>query len=62
MREKIEINDITIKEAAAYFNIVDKRMRRIAENHIGELAIFEGNRYLVIQCKAEECFLNQIKR
>lgn len=48
MREKIEIKDITIKEAAVYFNIVDKRMRRIAENHIGELAIFEGNRYLVI--------------
>ena len=52
---------ITIKEAVVYFNIGDKRMRRIAENHMVELAIFEGNRYLVIRCKAEEYFLNYPK-
>lgn len=43
---------LTIKEAAEYFNIGIKKMRRLAEDNEGEFAIYVGNRYLVIR----ECF------
>ena len=45
---------LTIKEAAIYFNIGQKKMRRIAEDYIGELAIFCGNRYLIKRKKFED--------
>ena len=45
---------LTIKEAALYFNIGQKKMRRIAEDYIGDLAIFSGNRYLIKRKKFEE--------
>lgn len=40
---------LTVKGAGAYFNIGVKRMRRLAEDNIGVLSIFIGNRYLVIR-------------
>lgn len=45
---------LTIKEAAIYFNIGQKKMRRIAEDYIGDLAIFCGNRYLIKRNKFED--------
>lgn len=45
---------LTIKEAAIYFNIGQKKMRRIAEDYIGNLAIFCGNRYLIKRKKFED--------
>ena len=45
---------LTIKEAAIYFNIGQKKMRRIAEDYIGDLAIFFGNRYLIKRKKFED--------
>lgn len=45
---------LTVKEAGAYFNIGVKRMRRLAEDNLGVLSIFIGNRYLVIRPKFEE--------
>ena len=45
---------LTIKEAAVYFNIGQKKMRRIAEDYIGDLAIFCGNRYLIKRKKFED--------
>ena len=45
---------LTIKEAAAYFNIGVKKMRRLAEDHLGEFAVCTGNRYLIIRPKFEE--------
>ena len=35
---------LTIKEAAEYFNIGIKKMRRLAEDNEGEFAIYMGNR------------------
>lgn len=49
---------LTIKEAAEYFNIGTKKMRRIAEDRLGDLAVFCGNRYLIVRPKFEECVLN----
>ena len=49
---------LTIKEAAAYFNIGIKKMRRIAENNLGTVAVFCGNRFLIIRPKFEEFILN----
>ncbi len=45
---------LTIKEAAAYFNIGIKKMRRLAEEHTSSFSIYSGNRYLIIRTKFEE--------
>lgn len=45
---------LTIKEAAAYFNIGVKKMRRLAEDHTSSFSIYSGNRYLIIRTKFEE--------
>lgn len=49
---------LTIKEAAAYFNIGTKKMRRIAEDNLGTVAVFCGNRFLIARPKFEEFILN----
>ena len=49
---------LTIKEATLYFNIGQKKLRRMAEENIGEFVLYEGNRYLIIRNKPEEYFLN----
>ena len=49
---------LTIKEAAEYFNIGTKKLRRIAEDRLGEVAVFSGNRYLIVRPKFEEFILN----
>ncbi|MEE0809470.1 excisionase [Blautia sp.] len=56
----ISINEkylLTVKEAAEYFNIGIKKMRRLAEDNIGRFAVYSGNRYLIIRPKFEQ-FLN----
>lgn len=45
---------LTVNEAAAYFNIGIKKMRRLAEDHTGDFAVQSGNRYLVIRTKFEQ--------
>ena len=49
---------LTIKEAADYFNIGTKKMRRIAEDRLGEVAVYCGNRYLIVRPKFEEFICN----
>ena len=49
---------LTIKEAAEYFNIGIKKMRRLAEDNEGEFAIYMGNRYLVIRERFETYIVN----
>lgn len=49
---------LTIKEAAAYFNIGIKKMRRLAEDNLGSFAVYSDNRYLIIRSKFET-FLNE---
>lgn len=61
MQESLDYKDkfmLTIREASQYFNIGRKSMRCMAENHIGYLAVFEGNRYLVLRSRLESFFLN----
>ena len=48
----------TIKEAAAYFNIGIKNLRRIEEDNLGTAAVDCGNRILIIRPKFEEFILN----
>ena len=45
---------LTIKEAAAYYNIGIKKLRRIAEDNLGTVAVYCGNRFLIIRPKFEE--------
>ena len=49
---------LTIKEAADYFNIGTKKLRRLAEDRLGEIAVFCGNRYLIVRPKFEEFICN----
>ena len=48
---------LTIKKAA-YFNIGIKKLRRIAEDNLGTVAVYCGNRFLIIRPKFEEFILN----
>ena len=48
---------LTIREAAAYFNIGEKKIRRMAENNDGGYAFFIGNRYLIIRPLMEQYFM-----
>ena len=49
---------LTVKEAAAYFNIGIKKMRRLAEEHTDSFAVYSGNRYLIIRTKFEEYLID----
>ena len=49
---------LTIKEAAIYFNIGNKKLRRLAEENLGRFAVESGNRFLIIRPKFEQ-FLAQ---
>ena len=49
---------LTIKEAAIYFNIGNKKLRRLAEENLGRFAVESGNRLLIIRPKFEQ-FLAQ---
>lgn len=48
---------LTVKEAAAYFGIGIKRMRRLAEEHTDTFGIKCGNKFLIIRTKFEEFLL-----
>ena len=45
---------LTINEAAAYFSIGVKKLRRMAEDNEGKFAITMGSRYFIVQEKFEE--------
>ena len=49
---------LSIKEAAAYFGIGIKKMRRLAEEHTSSFAVLSGNRYLIIRTKFEKYLEN----
>ncbi|MBQ9211193.1 MAG: hypothetical protein IJ153_05770 [Clostridia bacterium] len=60
-RPELPINQkyaLTIREAANYYSIGMKRLRQMAEEHLGDFAIFNGNKYLIIRERFEE-FLSQ---
>jgi excisionase family DNA binding protein len=45
---------LSINEAAQYFGIGINKMRRLAEENLGDFAVYSGNRYLIIRSKLEE--------
>ena len=49
---------LTIKEAAPYYNIGTKKLRRLVEDNLGVFSVYSGNRYLIIKPKFEEFILN----
>ena len=56
MNQKLPISEkysLTVREAAEYFGIGVKRMRRLAEDHIGAFSVYNGNRYLIIRAEFE---------
>ncbi len=54
---KLPVGDkyaLTLREASAYFNIGEKKIRRLAEDHRGEFSLYSGNKYLIIRHKFEK--------
>ncbi len=49
---------LTLNEAAAYFNIGVKKLRRLTEENPGCFSIMNGNRLLIVRHKFE-VFLDQ---
>ncbi|WP_303834015.1 excisionase [Ruminococcus flavefaciens] len=41
----------------SYFSIGEKKLRRLAEEHTGDFAVINGNRYLIIRTKFEQFLL-----
>ena len=55
--QKIPLNEkysLTIKEAAQYFSIGVKKMRRLAEDNLGDFAVYSGNRDLILRERFED--------
>ncbi len=55
--ELVAIKDkymLSLKESAAYFNINEKRIRRLMEDHPGELGMMNGTKVLINRTKFEE--------
>lgn len=50
---------LTFREAASYFNIGIKNMRRLCESNEGDFSIRWGNKYLICRQRLEE-YLNQL--
>lgn len=50
---------LTINEAAAYFSIGVKKLRRMAEDNEGKFAVTMGSRYLSVREKFEE-YINSL--
>jgi len=64
MKESIPVKDkylLTINEASEYFNIGQKNMRRIAEDHFDSFALMHGNRILIIRSRCEEYIISCLK-
>ena len=46
---------LSSREAADYFGIGEKKLRRLAENNLYHgFAVYNGNRYMIIRKKLEE--------
>ena len=49
---------LTIKEAAAYFHIGEKKLRSLAREHGARIAVMDGNRTLIKRI-AMEAFITE---
>lgn len=57
MNNSVDISSkymLTIKEAVSYFNIGEKKMRKLAVENLGRFSVMSGNRYLIIRSKFEK--------
>ena len=50
-----------VKAHSEYFNIGQKNMRRIAEDHFDSFALMHGNRILIIRSRCEEYIISCLK-
>ena len=56
-KDKLPVSEkytLSVIEAAQYFGIGINKMRRLAEENLGDFAVYSGNRYLIIRSKLEE--------
>ena len=57
MNRKLAVSEkyaLSINEASQYFGIGIKKMRLLAEEHLGTFSALSGNRYLIIRAEFEE--------
>ena len=53
---------LSIREAALYFGMGEKKIRRLAEDNEGSFALYNGNRYLIIRPLMEQYFAELAKK
>ena len=53
---------LTIKEAAIYFNIGNKKLRRLAEENLGRFAVESGNLAFLSSVQNSSSFLPNLPR
>ena len=53
---------LSIREAALYFGMGEKKIRRLAEDNEGSFALYNGNRYLIIRPLMEQYFVELAKK
>ncbi|MBR3244601.1 MAG: excisionase family DNA-binding protein [Parasporobacterium sp.] len=68
MNEEVEIVErailpgekysLSLQEAAQYFSIGEKKLRKMAEENMGRFAVYNGNRFLILRDKFE-AYLSQ---
>ena len=48
-------------QAAPYYNIGMKKLRRLAEDNLGVFSVYSGNRYLIVKTKFEDFIQNSLE-
>ena len=62
MEAKVPVSEkfmLTIQEAAEYFNLGERKVRRLAEENLGKVSVQNGRKVLIVREKMEK-FLSQV--
>ena len=65
MKQPIPVKDkflLTINEASEYFNIGQKNMRRIAEDHLDSFSLHTSTTHTIFRTKCEKYYTRCLKK
>ena len=63
--EQVKLKDkfiLNLREAAIYFSIGRKMLRRMAEDNEGSFCFYHGNKWLFIRTALEDYFLEKAQK
>ena len=64
-RPEVKLKDrfiLNSREAAIYFGMGDKALRRMAEDNEGDFCFYHGNKWLFIRTALEDYFLEKARK